>query len=296
MDDIYEAIVRLRREGRRAALATIVDARGSIPSYESAKILIGEDGSTLGTIGGGCVEAEVFQAAREVIAEEKPRTLTFNLNENAKYDNGLVCGGSLRIFIEPLLPVSLLYVFGAGHIGMNVYKIARLAGFEVIVVDDRDTFANRERFPDAREVVAEDIDRVTAQMAPPATSFIVICTRGHRDDMRVLRWAVRTPARYIGMLGSRRKVITIYNELKQEGIAPTSLDRVHSPIGIDIGATTPEEIAVSILAELIAVRRQAQAALPHLRQVRKQVEQGAVGAAAVSSASLDDGVGCPHAV
>ena len=138
--DIYEEIIRLRREGRKAALATIINVRGSIPSFESAKMLVRDDGSILGTIGGGCVEAEVWQAAREIMQSEKPQTLTFNLNNNPKYDTGLVCGGTLEIFIEPVLPVSTLYIFGAGHVAWNLYKVARIAGFEVVVTDDRETY------------------------------------------------------------------------------------------------------------------------------------------------------------
>src|SRR6266498_5407870 len=157
--DLYEEIVQLRRDGRRGALATIVSVHGSIPSFKTAKMLVRDDGSIVGTIGGGCVEAEVWQAAREVMESEKPRTLQFNLNQNPKYDTGLVCGGTLDIFIEPVLPPALLYLFGAGHVAYNLYKVAKIAGFDVIVVDDRESYANRERFPDAKEVLAEDFEK-----------------------------------------------------------------------------------------------------------------------------------------
>ncbi len=267
--DIYEEIVRLRREGRKGALATIVNVRGSIPSFATAKMLVRDDGSIAGTIGGGCVEADVWQAAREVMEQEKPRTLSFDLNHNPKYDTGLVCGGTLEVFIEPVLPTSVLYLFGAGHVAQNVYKAARVAGFDVVVVDDRESYANRERFPEAREIVADDFERATSQLAPGEGAFIVIVTRGHRDDMRVLRWAVNTRAGYIGMIGSKRKVITIYRELEKEGIAAEKFDRVHAPVGLDIGAVTPEEIAVAIVAEMIAFRRHAEATLPHMRILRQ---------------------------
>ena len=279
--DIYEEIVKLRREGRRGAVATIVSVRGSIPSFRTAKMLVRDDGSIEGTIGGGCVEADVWQAAREVMEEEKPRTLTFNLNQNPKYDTGLVCGGTLDIFIEPVLPVPVLYLFGAGHVAVNLYKVAHNAGFDVIVVDDRETYANRERFPEAREIYADDFDQTMARLAPNESAYIVIVTRGHRDDMRVLRWAVQTPARYIGMIGSKRKVIAIYRELQNEGLPPELFERVHAPVGLDIGAVTPEEIAVAITAELIAMRRHSQAALPHLRYAGKS------GATAEASAGKD---------
>ena len=262
--NIYEEIVKLQRQGHRGAVATIVNSRGSIPSFQSAKMLIRDDGSIAGTIGGGCVEAEVWQAAREVIAQEKPRTLTFDLNQDPKYDTGLVCGGTLEIFIEPVLPVPLLYIFGAGHVAVELFKAARNAGFDCIVTDDRETYANAERFPNALQVIAKDFDESLKDLAPVESSYIVIATRGHRDDMRVLRWAVQTPARYIGMVGSKRKAITVFRELAREGISPELFDRVHSPVGLDIGAVTPEEIAVSIVAELVATRRHAERALPHM--------------------------------
>ena len=262
--EIYEEIVKLQRAGHKGAVATIVNVRGSIPSFKSAKMLIRDDGSIAGTIGGGCVEAEVWQAAREVIASEKPRSLTFDLNQDPKYDTGLVCGGTLEIFVEPVLPSPLLYIFGAGHVSLELYKAARNAGFEVTVMDDRDSYANTERFPDARQVIAEDFEKALAQMSPNESSYIVIATRGHRDDMRVLRWAVQTPARYIGMIGSKRKVITVFRELVQEGLKPELFDRVYSPVGLDLGAITPEEIAVSIVAELIGLRRHAERPLPHM--------------------------------
>jgi len=262
--EIYEEIVKLQREGRRGAVATIVNARGSIPSFRSAKMLVRDDGSIAGTVGGGCVEAEVWQTAREVIASEKPRSLTFDLNEDPKYDTGLVCGGTLEIFIEPVLPAPLLYLFGAGHVALELFKAAKSAGFDVIVADDRDTYANADRFPGARQILARDYDAAMAELAPLESAFIVIATRGHRDDMRVLRWAVQTPARYIGMIGSRRKAVTVVRELTAEGLRPELFQQVHSPIGLDIGAVTPEEIAVSIVAELIGVRRHAQRALPHM--------------------------------
>src|SRR5713226_9703777 len=262
--DIYEEIVKLRQEGRRGAVATIVNVRGSIPSFKTAKMLVRDDGSIVGTIGGGCVEAEVWQAAREVMESEKPRTLTFNLNQDPKYDTGLVCGGTLDVFVEPILPPASLYIFGAGHISVNLYKVAKGAGFDVTVVDDRAAYASRERFPEANEVIAEDFERVTARLAPNESSYIVIVTRGHRDDMRILRWAVQTPARYIGMIGSKRKTIGIFRELTKEGIASALFERVHAPVGLDIGAVTPEEIAVAITAELIAVRRRVERDLPHM--------------------------------
>ncbi|HZQ94202.1 MAG TPA: XdhC family protein, partial [Candidatus Sulfotelmatobacter sp.] len=177
---------------------------------------------------------------------------------------GLVCGGTLEIFVEPVLPPALLYIFGAGHVAVNVCRTAATAGFDVIITDDRSSYATRERFPAARDVHAMDFDEAMRKLDPNESSYIVIVTRGHRDDMRLLRWAVQTRARYVGMIGSKRKVIEIFKALQAESLPAHLFDRVHAPIGLDIGAVTPEEIGVAITAELIALRRHATAALPYL--------------------------------
>jgi len=254
-DDIYEEIVRLRRAGARGALATIVQVRGSIPAYETAKLLIREDGSMLGTIGGGCVEAEVCEAARDVLSGEKARRMVFHLNNDPGQDSGLICGGTLEVFIEPILAPPTVFLFGAGHVSQSIAGVARQAGFDVVVVDDRERFANRERFPQANVVHAEEFETICGKLTITATSYLVIVTRGHKGDMDVLGWAVTTPAKYVGMIGSKRKVITTFRALEKQGVTAAQLQRVYAPIGLDIGAITPEEIAVAVVAELIAVRR-----------------------------------------
>lgn len=210
------------------------------------------------------MEADVWQAAREVMESEKPRTLKFDLNQDPRYDTGLVCGGTLEIFVEPVLPPAILYLFGAGHVALSVCRTAASAGFEVVVVDDRSSYASKERFPAAQEIHALDFDEAMKKFDPSESAYVVIVTRGHRDDMRILRWAVQTRARYVGMIGSKRKVIEIFKTLKGEGIPAPLFERVHAPIGLDIGAVTPEEIGIAITAELIALRRHATAALPYL--------------------------------
>jgi xanthine dehydrogenase accessory factor len=253
--DLFDEIVRLRRLGQKCALATIVQVKGSIPSFESAKLLVREDGSMLGTIGGGCVEGEVWNVAREVIETEKPRHLHFSLGQDAAYDNGLICGGQLDVFVEPVVPQPTAIIFGAGHISKSLAKVAGLAGFRTVVVDDREMFASRERFPDADEVYADEYENVFPQLSVNEMSYLIIVTRGHRDDMRILRWAVGTTARYVSMIGSKRKVINVIRELEKEGLPSNAFERIFSPMGLDIGAVTPEEIAVSVVAEMIAVRR-----------------------------------------
>ncbi|MCZ2148429.1 MAG: XdhC/CoxI family protein [Bryobacterales bacterium] len=253
--DVYEELVRLRRSGQKCAIATIVQVNGSIPSYESAKLLVREDGSMVGTIGGGCVEAEVWNAAREAMETERSHHMTFNLGQDAAYDNGLICGGQLNIFIEPVLPQPFAYIFGAGHISKSLSKIADLAGFATVIIDNREQFASRDRFPEAGSIFAEEYEDAFPKLEVNESSYIIIVTRGHRDDMRVLRWAVSTPARYVAMIGSRRKTINVVKELEKEGIPRSAFEKIHAPMGFDIGAITPEEIAVSVVAEMIAVRR-----------------------------------------
>ncbi len=257
--DLFEEIVKMRRAGRRGALATIVHTNGSIPSYESSRMLVREDGSIAGTIGGGCVEAEVWAAAKEVMQKESPRKMVFNLNNEASYDNGLICGGTLEVFVEPILPQPTLYLFGGGHVSTAVAKAAQAAGFGIGVVDDREAFANKERFPVAQEIFTSYEDAFE-KIQPNASTYLVIVTRGHKDDMRVLAWAVRMDARYVGMIGSKRKVLSVYKALESEGYKPEEFEHVFAPMGLEIGALSPEEIAISIVAELVAVRRGAVAA------------------------------------
>jgi xanthine dehydrogenase accessory factor len=253
--DLYDEIVRLRNLGQKCALATIVQVNGSIPSYESAKLLVREDGSMMGTVGGGCVEAEVWTAAREVIESEKPRHLTFSLGQDAAYDQGLICGGQLNIFVEPVIPQPRALIFGGGHVSKSISKVATIAGFSTTIVDDREAFANKERFPEAEATYAEEYESVFPRLTVNSSTYLIIVTRGHRDDMRVLRWAISMPAKYISMIGSKRKTISVIKELEKDGIPREAFERIFAPMGLEIGAESPEEIAVSVVAEMIAVRR-----------------------------------------
>jgi xanthine dehydrogenase accessory factor len=255
--DIYGEIVRLRRAGQRCAVATIVNARGSVPSYETAKMLVRQDGSIAGTVGGGCVEAQVLTAAREVLETGRPKYLNFELTQDAARESGLICGGEMEIFVEPVFPEPSLFIFGAGHISRSLSKIASLAGFSTVIVDDRASFANRERFPEAEEIHAAEYEAVFPKLSINESSYLIIVTRGHQDDTRVLRLAAVSPARYVAMIGSRKKVIEVVRQLENDGVASEALERIHAPMGLDIGAVTPEEIAVSVVAEMIALRRDA---------------------------------------
>jgi xanthine dehydrogenase accessory factor len=253
--DIFEEIRRLRRDGRKAALATIVQIRGSVPSFQTAKMLVRDDGSILGSVGGGCVEADVWAAAQDVIKDERSRVMEFDLTEESMAEGGLICGGKLEIFVEPVLPVPEMIIFGAGHISTQVSKIAAIAGFRTTIVDNRPVYANKERFPEAEAIHSDSFEAAFEAIVPTENTYLVIVTRGHQEDENVLRWAVGTNARYIGMIGSKRKVRTIADNLLREGISRDRIERAHMPIGLDVGAVTPEEIAVAIVAEAIQIRR-----------------------------------------
>src|SRR5215470_7252152 len=190
--DIFEEIRRLRQEGRKAVLATLVQIRGSVPSFNTAQMLVRDDGSTLGSVGGGCVEADVWAAAQDVIRDEKSRVMTFDLTEESMAEGGLICGGKVEIFVEPIIPVPEMVIFGAGHISRQVSKIATTAGFRTTIVDNRPVYANAERFPEAEAIFSESFEQAFEQIVPNENTYIVIVTRGHQEDQNVLRWAVRT--------------------------------------------------------------------------------------------------------
>ena len=255
MNDIYQEIVRVKTEGEEAALVTVVSATGSTPREEGAKMLVRPDGSIIGTIGGGSLEAQVIEEAVRVIKQAKPKRLHMSLTAKEAGEAGMMCGGELEVFIEPILNPPALYIFGGGHIALALTKMGKLCGFNITVIDDRAEFAHAERFPEAEVILAEDFTKSFPQVKIDKSSYIVIVTHGHQHDEVVLEWAVGTPARYIGMIGSKTKNETIYSHLLTKGITREQLERVHAPIGLEIGAQTPEEIAISILAELIKVRR-----------------------------------------
>jgi xanthine dehydrogenase accessory factor len=268
LTDIFEEIVALRSRGERAALATIIARRGSTPRRDAAKMLIYDDGRTSGTIGGGCTEAEVCNAARSVIRTGKPNLLSFDLTDDDAEESGLICGGTMEVYVEPVLPDPILFVFGAGHIGRCVAEAARNVGFRIAVIDDRVKYANAERFPMAESLYSGPWEETLPRLPISDSSYLVIATRGHNYDLQCLRYAIGTPARYVGLLGSRRKTGLLLSALEKEGIDPALFERVYAPIGLEIGSETPEEIAVSIVAELIAVRKNVDVKPLRLRDAR----------------------------
>ncbi len=349
MQDIYSEIVKVLEKKERCVLATLISRVGSAPRAVGAKYLIKQDGTSMGSIGGGCVEAEVWQEAQKVAEEEEGRVLHFDLTSEQLAEGGLVCGGNIDIFLEPLREdfvniyeeaarirqkggaailgtlVSVngnfpkgegskvliktsgeevgsllggpelkrkalsegkealrekkprmlvfsykerkaeillepifceptVYIFGGGHVSEQIAPLAKNVHFKVVVIDDREMFANRERFPGADEVIVSEFEKCFERLNVDESSYVVIVTRGHLYDGIVLGQALESNARYIGMIGSRKKIGTLYQSLIEKGVAKELLGRVHAPIGIDINSETPEEIAVSIVAELIKVR------------------------------------------
>ncbi len=329
--DLYSIIDDYLDKGAGGALATIVKKLGAAPREEGAKMFVGSDGKFFGTIGGGCTEAEVWQEARKVIKSGTAKLLHYTMNGKQLEDDGMICGGNVDIFVEPVAekyrdlyraipdlerqgkgavvitsfsdgafsksivsedgvvlgdPVGegfeadfgrylhektpvvsgntvieplqtspVLYIFGAGHVSQYVSRVAAMVDFNVTVIDDREDFANKERFPEAERVIAEDFTRVFDQLSFHGNEYVVILTRGHKHDALVLEQVMKRPSRYVGMIGSKRKTKMVMDYMRQQGFDDTMLESVYAPIGVAINSETPQEIAVSIAAELIKVRR-----------------------------------------
>jgi xanthine dehydrogenase accessory factor len=252
---VFQELEEAYERGESVALVTILETRGSTPQKAGAKMVVGRDGRLRGTVGGGCVENEILWRARRVIETRRCEIEEFDFNADED-ENGLICGGSMKVFIEPVIPPPRLFVIGAGHVGMPVAQVAKLAGFEVIVLDDRVKYANRERFPDADVVEAGPIPALAEKFEYGDNAFVVIVTRGHKEDEEALRTFIESDAAYIGLIGSVTKLEKLFRRLEKDGVPRERLDRVHSPIGLDLGGSAPGEIAVSIVAELLAVRYQ----------------------------------------
>jgi xanthine dehydrogenase accessory factor len=252
--EVFAALAEALDRGEEVALVTIVSSTGSTPQRVGAKMLVFADGRTVGTIGGGCYENDAFWKAREAITARKPQNVKYELTDDIAEESGLICGGQMEVFIEPVEASPEVFVFGAGHVGHQLARLAHETGFRVTVVDDREKFASADRFPAGIHAIVEDIPTWLQTHQLPPTAYAVIVTRGHKHDFDALRLIAPSGVRYVGLIGSRAKVKRIYDALRAEGMDADTLRRVHAPIGLDIGAITPQEISVSILAELIAVK------------------------------------------
>ena len=241
--------------GEAVALVTVVRAQGSTPQRVGARMLVFEDGRTIGTIGGGCYEQDACGKARLALQTGRPFLAHYDLNDDFAEEQGLICGGQMDVFIEPVAPTPRVCIVGAGHVGYHTAQLAATVGFRVVVVDDRASFADAARFPTAERVDVADIPEWlrTTDLGP--RDYLVIVTRGHREDLDAMRAALGRETAYLGLIGSRAKIARLYARLGEDGLDGSRLAHVHAPIGLDLGAVSPEEIAVSIVAELIAHRR-----------------------------------------
>jgi len=248
--ELYEEMVRLTRCGKPFALATVIASSGSSPRKAGAKMLVRGDGSFSGTVGGGRVEKGTVEAALAALADETTRTLEYVLNA----ENGFACGGSMTVYVEPRGRLPLLVMFGAGHVGRAVTALAHGCGFRVVVVDERPDCAEAGLLPGAGEIICAPVAEAFGRLKLDRESFVVIATPGHLSDFDAVRGCLASEAGFIGLLGSRRKRETLLSTLEEEGFDAGQRARVITPVGLDIGAQTPEEIAVSILGQLIALR------------------------------------------
>jgi len=254
MGDIYEDILQIKNRGEAAALATVISVEGSAPRKQGAKMLICENGQTEGTIGGGLMEKIVCEEAEKVIEDGISKLIHVDLT--GKEPEDMICGGLATIYIEAIIPKPVIYIMGAGHIGSCLAKVAKMLDYRVVVCDNRSAYANSERFPEADEIRANEYDQIFSQLSVGMSACIVIVTHKHTHDQLVLQWALGTKAKYIGMIGSKRKKEQVLNNLIAAGFSKEDIEkRVHSPVGLSIGAETPAEISISIIAQIIQQMR-----------------------------------------
>ena len=253
-EEVFHAVGEALQRGEPAALVTIIKTEGSTPQRVGAKMVVFADGRIVGTIGGGCYENDAFWKARQALKTRKSEVVRYELTDDIAEESGLICGGQMEVYIDPIEAAPHLYLVGAGHVAYHLARVAAPVGFHVHVLDDREKFASSERFPDAVEITVDTIPDWLARAELPANAYVVILTRGHRYDLDALRALAPRDLRYLGLIGSRAKVARLYDALHGEGVSDETLQRVHAPVGLAIGAVTPQEIAISILAELIAVK------------------------------------------
>ena len=252
---VVEKAAELLREGRRCVMVTIIETVGSTPRKAGTRMLVADDGTVTGTVGGGCVEADLFSFAREAQRTGRISIHEVDLTARAADENDMLCGGKLKVLIEPLQPDEKLIILGGGHISRALHDICRLLDFRITVTDDRLQFANAERFPHAHRLVAAPFEDQFEQLEVDAVTSIIIVTRGHASDEICMEQALRSPARFVALVGSATKVGVFRAHLREKGFSDADLARVQCPAGLDIGAETPEEIAVALAAELVRRRR-----------------------------------------
>lgn len=256
MNSIYQALLELQKNKQSASLCTVTKSEGSTPRHLGSKMLVYPDGTFIGTIGGGEMESRVIKAALEALNTGKAETLSYTMADPSRGDPG-VCGGQVEVFVEPILPTATLVVIGAGHVGKAVTHLAKWLGFYVVVCDDRAEFCNAEVTPGADEYHPVSMAELPKKLNVTNQTYLVVTSRGSAVDAAGLPALLASQAAYIGVIGSKRRWATTVKALKDQGVAEALIQKVHSPMGLELQAETPEEIAVSILAEVLMVRNQA---------------------------------------
>lgn len=253
MTTLFEVLAEVERQNKAAALCMVVRSQGSTPRHTSSKMIVFPDGQIYGSVGGGEMERRVIEEAKAAIQEGFPRYLSYNMVDPSRGDPG-ICGGQVDVYVEPINPKPTVVVVGAGHVGKAVAALAHWLGFRVAVWDDRPEFCNAENIPDADEYLVCPVEEIPQRIEINRWCYLVLPTRGADVDLKGLPVLLETPAAYIGVIGSRRRWLTTRKKLLEGGVKQELLDRVVSPMGLELNAETPEEIAVSIMAEIIMLR------------------------------------------
>ena len=264
---ILKAVSSAVEKGIETAVVTVLEVKGSSPGKEGSMMAVFSDGSILGTVGGGALEYEFIHEALKAIKENKSCEKSFELTEKGSLH--MKCGGFVRAYIKVFSKREKLLIMGGGHLGAELYTLGKFLNKYVVVFDDREEFANRERFPEADEIIFGKMEETVKNYSVDENSYIIIVTRGHENDKECLKAILdkKVSPKYIGMVGSRGKVLSTYKELLDEGYSKDELKKIYSPIGLDISSSEPKEIALGIMAEITAVKNQKTG--EHMRDIRK---------------------------
>ena len=253
MSSIYQALFEIEKNNESAALCTVINSEGSTPRHVGSKMLVYPDGKFIGTVGGGELESRIIKAALESLNDGNAQNLSYTMADPSRGDPG-VCGGTVEVFVEPILPPAMIVVIGAGHVGKAVVHLAKWLGFRVAVSDDRVEFCNPESVPGADAYYPVEMGKLTEHLKVNNHTYIVITSRGSAVDAAGLPNLLESDSAYIGVIGSRRRWLTTVKALKAKGVSEEKIAKVHSPMGLELNAETPEEIAVSIIAEILMIK------------------------------------------
>jgi xanthine dehydrogenase accessory factor len=253
MNTIYQALSEIEKNNESAALCTVISSEGSTPRHVGSKMLVYPDNNFIGTVGGGELESRVIKAAIESLKSGNAQTLSYTMADPSRGDPG-VCGGTVEVFVEPILPPAMIVVIGGGHVGKAVVHLAKWLGLRVAVNDDRAEFCNPESVPGADAYYPVPMGKLPEHLSLTPQTYLVVTSRGSSVDAQGLPSLLNSDAAYIGVIGSRRRWLTTVKALKQKGVSEEKIARVHSPMGLELNAETPEEIAVSIMAEVLMLR------------------------------------------